>query len=69
MALRWCDIDLDRGAAVLHETKNGERRAIAITGTALEVMRERFETWRRDTDLVLAGPPTIDRTGSFSRRC
>ncbi|MCP5067042.1 MAG: tyrosine-type recombinase/integrase, partial [bacterium] len=56
MPLRWRDIDLDRGAGVLHETKNGERRAIAITGTALEVMRKRFRKRRRDTDFVFVGP-------------
>ncbi len=30
--LRWRDLDWERGAAVLEETKNGERRSIPITG-------------------------------------
>ncbi|MCP3962392.1 MAG: hypothetical protein GY719_31500 [bacterium] len=30
MALRWRDIDFERGVGILHDTKNGERRAIAI---------------------------------------
>jgi integrase len=33
--LKWQDIDLDTGRAILHETKNGERRTLYLTGLAL----------------------------------
>lgn len=56
LALRWPDIDLERGLAVLHETKNDERRAIPLAGPALEEMRERSRLRRIDTDLVFANP-------------
>ena len=38
--LKWQDVDLDRGIAIVHHSKNGERRALAITGPAAEVLRE-----------------------------
>lgn len=39
MGLTWDHVDLDLGRGILHETKNGERRAIAITSHALEVLK------------------------------
>lgn len=39
--LKWDDIDLERGLGVIHHSKNGERRALAITGLAEKVLRER----------------------------
>ena len=54
LALRWRDIDFARAAAVLHETKNRERRSVPVTGAALDVLRERAKVRRIDTDLVFA---------------
>ena len=39
LSLKWKDIDLKRGVITLHETKNDERRAVPLTGHALEVIR------------------------------
>lgn len=50
--LRWDDIDLGRGQIVLHETKNGERRAIPLTGHALSLVKEHKKVQRIDTDLL-----------------
>ncbi|MCH7664371.1 MAG: site-specific integrase [Acidobacteria bacterium] len=64
LRLRWPDIDLRRGVAVLHQTKNDERRALPLTGLALDVLSERFKIRRLDTDLVFAnsdGKPTFPR--------
>ena len=58
MDLKWKDVDLTRGIAILHETKNGERRALPITGPALEVLREKARVRQIDSDLVFA-----NRTG------
>ncbi|HVT14674.1 MAG TPA: site-specific integrase [Thermoanaerobaculia bacterium] len=44
MGLRWSDVDLGRGSAILHHTKNGERRSLALTGLALDVVRGLAET-------------------------
>lgn len=52
MGLTWEDIDLIQGRAILHETKNGERRAVAITGHALEMLRELSKVRRIDCNLL-----------------
>ncbi len=52
--LRWSDIDLARGHAVLHETKNGERRALALARPAVEVLRAMGQLRRLGCDLVFA---------------
>ncbi len=53
--LRWADIDLGRGRAIAQETKNDDRRALVLTGQALEVLRDLSRVRRIDTDLVFAG--------------
>lgn len=40
MALRWRDVDLANRRAVLHETKNQERRAIYFPGMAFDALRD-----------------------------
>src|SRR6186997_2268362 len=52
MSLTWDDVDLKRGRAVLHETKNGERRAVAITGHVLELLKELAKVRRIDSNLL-----------------
>lgn len=39
--LDWIDIDFDRGTAILHDTKNGERRTIPVRGHALDLLKAR----------------------------
>ncbi len=52
MGLTWDDVDLNRGRAILHETKNGERRAVAITSHALEQVKELSKVRRIDSNLL-----------------
>lgn len=52
MGLTWDVVDLNRGRVILHETKNGERRAVAITGRALEVLKELGKVRRIDSNLL-----------------
>ena len=52
MGLTWDDVDLNRGRAVLHETKNGERRAVAITGHVLELLKELAKVRRIASSLL-----------------
>ncbi|MDH5553236.1 MAG: site-specific integrase [Nitrosomonas sp.] len=52
MSLTWDTADLNQGRAILHETKNGERRAVAITGHALEVLKELNKVRRIDSNLL-----------------
>ena len=30
LGLRWCDVDMERAEAVLHDTKNGDRRVLVL---------------------------------------
>lgn len=41
--LKWSDIDLPKGMIVLHKTKNNERRAVPLTGLALELIKKEFQ--------------------------
>lgn len=53
--LRWKDIDFDRRVAVLHETKNGERRILPLAPPSFGLLQERAKVRRLDTDLVFPG--------------
>jgi integrase len=63
--LRWRDVDLQRGTAVLQHTKNTERRTLVLAGAVLEVVRELSTVRRIDTDRIFAGGP---REPAFPRR-
>ncbi|CAG1021725.1 Putative defective protein IntQ [Methylococcales bacterium] len=52
MGLTWDDIDLNRGRAILHETKNGDRRAVHLSGHALELVKELAKVRRIDTAML-----------------
>jgi integrase len=53
--LTWSDVDLQRGKLILHETKNGERRGIPITGHALHLLQELYKIRRADSLLLFPG--------------
>jgi len=52
MGLRWEHVDLERGVITLHETKNGERRVLPLTGHALESMKQHKKVRALNTTLV-----------------
>lgn len=52
MGLTWDDIDLNRGRAILHDTKNGDRRAVHLSGHALEQVKELAKVRRLDTKML-----------------
>jgi integrase len=52
MGLTWDAVDLNLGRAILHETKNGERRAVAITGHALDLVIELSKVRRIGCNLL-----------------
>jgi len=47
--LEWSDIDLQRKVAILHKTKNDERRALPLAGRSLDVIKDLSKTRRIDT--------------------
>lgn len=65
LGLRWRDVDTQKGLAVLHHTKNGERRTIAVRGHALEQVKALRKVRRLDTDLVF---PSDSGEGSLEPR-
>lgn len=52
MGLRWEQIEIQRGMIILHETKNNERRALALASHALEIIKSHAKTRRLDSELV-----------------
>ncbi len=55
MGLRWKQVDLKRRVITLEETKNGERRALPLTGLALKLMKKRSKIRHLGADLVFPG--------------
>lgn len=55
MNLTWKDVFLDQGFIILHETKNGERRRVPLTGHALELLKTHSNTRQSDTALLFPG--------------
>lgn len=58
MNLTWKDVNFRDGRITLLDTKNGDIRAIPITGMALELLKQRAKVRRLDTQLVFP-----DKTG------
>lgn len=52
MGLTWDVVDLSKGRAILHQTKNNEIRPVAITGHALELLKELNKVRRIDSKLL-----------------
>lgn len=61
MKLRWQDIDFERNAIILHETKNGERRLIPLAGHALDTLRLHAKVRNMISDLVFPAPKNIKK--------
>ena len=61
LGLRWENLDLERGVATLHNTKNGERRAIPITGKALDLLISRSHQPHSARDYVFPAPQGLQR--------
>lgn len=55
LKLKWKDVDLVRSCAVLHETKNCERRTVPIPQFAAQFLIELSKVRRIDTSLVFPG--------------
>jgi integrase len=52
LGLRWNEADIERGVIRLLDTKNDERRAVPLTGPALELVRELSKIRRIADDRV-----------------
>lgn len=56
MSLRWGQIDFNRQVITLHDTKNGERRALPLVGEAFTRLQARAKVRNIKDDRVF--PPT-----------
>jgi len=54
LGLRWPDLDFERGVAVLHNTKNGDRRSVKIYPEVAALLREHGKVRKLDSDLIFA---------------
>jgi integrase len=61
MGLKWSDVNLKDRFIILHETKNGERRRVPLTGHALELLQEHAKVRRLDTLLLFPGKTHKDK--------
>lgn len=55
LGLSWDNIDLNRGVITLHETKNGERRILPLTGHALALIKEHAQVRHLNCNLLFPG--------------
>lgn len=63
MNLRWQDVDFERKRLTLHQTKNGERRAVHLSAHVLEMLRAHERNKRTDSDLLF--PSTTPKRESL----
>ncbi len=56
LGLRWSDVDLERGVAVIHHTKNGDRRSVPIVPEVAALLRQHGRVRRLDSDMVFPSP-------------
>lgn len=65
LSLNWKDVDFKRGSLTFHETKNGERRTVPLTGLAHDLLKERYSKREKVTQLVFPSeentPVRVDR--------
>ena len=61
MGLKWQDVNLKDGYLILHETKNGERRRVPLSGLALSLLQEHAKVRRLDTNLLFPGTIPTDK--------
>jgi integrase len=55
LSLRWDLVDFTRNVITLQETKNGERRVLALSGHALHLIKKLAEKHHPNTELVFPG--------------
>jgi integrase len=59
-SLNWEDVDLKRGIIILHDTKNGDRRALPLVGIAKDLMKEHFKNRNENANRVFPAKNLID---------
>jgi integrase len=55
MNLRWNNVDLHKGRILLNKTKNGERRVVALSGHALDLIAQHAQSSAGSNSLLFPG--------------
>ena len=55
LGLHWQNVDLSRRVITLHDTKNGERRVLPLTGHAMDLMVAHSKVRQLHSELVFPG--------------
>lgn len=58
LGLHWKDVDLASRRAILHDTKNRERRTLTLVPQVVDELRKLQKVRRIDTDLIFTHPVT-----------
>ena len=66
LGLRWQDVDLERGVAVIHHTKNGDRRSVPIVPEVADLLRQHGKVRLLDNDVVF--PAKLRKPGRRKRK-
>jgi integrase len=61
LSLRWRDVDVQRQVLTLHQTKNGERRILPLTGHAWNLLQYHALHRRTDTELLFPRQRELDK--------
>jgi integrase len=61
LRLRWPDVDVQRQVITLHETKNGERRVLPLTGHTWDLLQYHALHRRTDTELLFPRQRELDK--------
>ena len=60
--LRWADVDLAKGRALLQQTKNTDKRTLALVPQVIVELKKIQKVRRIDTDRIFANPNNGNRT-------
>lgn len=67
LSLTWADVNLEKNYIILHETKNGERRRVPLTGLAYEEIKKLSKIRRINTNLLFPHATIKDKPFQISR--
>jgi len=65
LGLRWKDVDLESNRAVLHDTKNKERRTLVLVAPVVDELRKLQKIRRIDDDLIFSNTKVGEANSSY----
>ncbi|HEY4255051.1 MAG TPA: site-specific integrase [Chlamydiales bacterium] len=65
MNLKWADVDLEKSRVTFHDTKNGDRRSVYVTGMALDLLRTHVSRRATLSPLVFPSKTNLNKPLNF----